>query len=114
MGKEILIDKYLGEAKKKPMKLSKCCNAKVVFNNATGDYVCSSCRNPVGRGGTYMKEGGSRGMSVEGLASHIKKKYGKTVKSNVLMRLMAEEGLHGDDDYPDMEDALRAVGVKVK
>ena len=60
----------------------------------------------------YLNEG--RGMSVEGLASHIKKKYGKTIKVKDLMRLMAEEGLHGDDDYPDMEDALRAVGVKVK
>jgi len=62
-----------------------------------------------------VSEGGPyRGMSVHGLASHIKKKYGRTIKSNDLMRLMAEEGLHGDDDWADMEDALRAVGVKIK
>jgi len=23
---------------------SKCCNYRIVFNNATGDYVCSGCR----------------------------------------------------------------------
>jgi len=42
--------------KKKPEKTSKCCNSKVVFNNATGDNVCSKCRNPVGKGESYMKE----------------------------------------------------------
>ena len=62
----------------------------------------------------YIGERGQYGMSVEGLAQHIKKKYGKTIKSDFLMRLMAEEGLHADDDWPDMEDALRAVGVKVR
>ena len=62
-----------------------------------------------------MLEGGPyRGMSVHGLASHIKKKYGRTVKASVVMDLMAEEGLHGDDDWPDMEDALASVGVKIK
>ena len=50
------IDKYLNEKKKKPMKKSKCCNGKVVFNNATGDHVCSVCRNPVGKSGSYMSE----------------------------------------------------------
>ena len=30
------------------------------------------------------------------------------------MQWMAEEGLHADDDYPDMLDALEAIGVKVK
>ena len=63
----------------------------------------------------YLGEGGPyRGMSVQGLAQHIKKKYGRTIKSDILMQLMAEEGLHADDDWPDMEDALRAVGVKIK
>ena len=28
---------------------SSCCNAKVVFNNATGDEVCSLCRLPIVR-----------------------------------------------------------------
>lgn len=63
----------------------------------------------------YLGEGGPyRGMSVQGLASAIKKKYGKRVKADVVQREMAENGLHGDDDYPDMLDALEAVGVKVK
>jgi len=63
----------------------------------------------------YLGEGGPyRGMSIEGLAKHIKKKYGKSVKSSVVTSAMAEEGLHGDDDWPDMEDALGAIGVKVK
>lgn len=63
----------------------------------------------------YLGEGGPyRGMSVHGIASHIKKKYGRTVKADIVMQLMAENGLHGDDDWPDMEDALRAVGVKIK
>ena len=63
----------------------------------------------------YLGEGGPyKGMSKEGLAKHIKKKYGKTVKYSVVASLMAEEGLHADDDWPDMEDALEAIGVKVK
>jgi len=53
-----LVDKYLDEAKKKHIKKSKCCGAKVVFNNATGDNVCSKCKNPVGKGDTYMSECG--------------------------------------------------------
>jgi len=28
-------------------KPSKCCGARVIFNNATGDYCCAECRNPV-------------------------------------------------------------------
>jgi hypothetical protein len=60
----------------------------------------------------YLGEG--RGMSVEGLANHIKKKYGKTVKYDVISSAMAEEGLHPDDDYPDLLDALEGIGVKVK
>ena len=51
-----LMEKYIGEAKKpKKVKKSKCCGAKVVFNNATGDNVCSECKNPVGKN-TYMSE----------------------------------------------------------
>ncbi len=26
---------------------SNCCDKKIIFNNATGDYVCSECRDPV-------------------------------------------------------------------
>jgi len=26
-------------------KISECCLAEVVFNNATGDYICSECRD---------------------------------------------------------------------
>jgi len=35
------------EAIEKDLKkenFSKCCNYRIVFNNATGDYVCSGCR----------------------------------------------------------------------
>ena len=28
----------------KKIKLSKCCEYKIIFNNATGDYICSGCR----------------------------------------------------------------------
>ena len=53
-----LVNKYIGEAKKKkkPIKRSKCCGAKVVWNPATGDTVCSSCRDRVPRGASYMSE----------------------------------------------------------
>ena len=47
---------YLNEKKEKLVKRSKCCGGKVVFNNATGDSVCSICRNPVKKGDTYMSE----------------------------------------------------------
>ncbi len=30
--------------KKKRVRMSKCCNYKVMFNHATGDWVCSGCR----------------------------------------------------------------------
>ena len=43
--KELKTWDMMSDAKNKPRK-SKCCGAKVVFNNATGDYVCSTCRNP--------------------------------------------------------------------
>jgi hypothetical protein len=63
----------------------------------------------------YLGEGGPyRGASVEGLAKEIKKKYGRSVKSSVVIGLMPEEGLHPDDDYPNLLDALEAIGVKVK
>lgn len=40
--------KYLNEAKKKKSKKkSKCCGADIVFNNATGDNVCSACRGRI-------------------------------------------------------------------
>ena len=40
--------KRKGLVGKKLAKGSKCCNYRVVFNNATGDYVCSGCRSRTG------------------------------------------------------------------
>jgi hypothetical protein len=31
---------------KDKIKLTVCCGGKLIFNNATGDYVCSICHSP--------------------------------------------------------------------
>jgi len=31
---------------KEKIRLTLCCNAELVFNNKTGDHVCSICRKP--------------------------------------------------------------------
>lgn len=30
----------------KKVRVSECCGEKIIFNHATGDEVCSLCRNP--------------------------------------------------------------------
>ena len=60
----------------------------------------------------YLGEG--KVMSMDGLASHIKKKYGRSISYNDLSSEMSQEGLHPDDDFPDLEDKLKGMGVKVK
>jgi len=107
-----LVEKYLGEGKytvKYKMKKSdKKISAAEYDDLKDAKNFLTSIKKDGGNGiiskdGKVIKEGGPyRGMSVHGLASHIKKKYGRTIKSNDLMRLMAEEGLHGDDDWADM------------
>lgn len=88
-----LVNKYLGEAKKKtPIKKSKCCGSKVVFNNATGDNVCSKCRNPVGKGDTYMSE---NILSAIGSIGRMPGTWGKRLGSfgTVLYRALDREGI---------------------
>ena len=39
--------KLSNQRRREREKLSHCCQAEVVFNNATGDHCCSKCRNPI-------------------------------------------------------------------
>ena len=51
-------------------------------------------------------------MTPETFAVRIAKDY-KEITVNEMMDLMSEEGLHPDDDSPDVEQALEGEGVKV-
>ncbi len=51
-------------------------------------------------------------MTPETFAVRIAKDY-KEIAVNEMMDLMSEEGLHPDDDGPDVEQALEGEGVKV-
>ena len=51
-------------------------------------------------------------MKAETFAVQIAKQF-KEITVNEMMDLMSEEGLHPDDDFPDVEQALEAEGVKV-
>ena len=52
-------------------------------------------------------------VSISYLAGMIKKKYGKSVSAEAVMDIMAEEGYHADDDYPDVVQELESIGVEV-
>lgn len=98
-----LIDKYLGEKKKKPIKKSKCCGGKVVFNNATGDNVCSVCRNPVGKN-TYMSEKWAKDVKIQHTGEH----EGKTV-AQLKKEIAALKGKSGNKEkMGELLFALRA------
>lgn len=51
-------------------------------------------------------------MNAQVFAERIAKQWTIITASRV-MDLMGEEGLHPDDDYPDVEQALEAEGVRI-
>lgn len=51
-------------------------------------------------------------MNAQNFAVRIAKSWTIITASRV-MDLMSEEGLHPDDDYPDVEQALEGEGVRV-
>jgi hypothetical protein len=73
------LERVIDEKKTKPIKKSKCCGAKVVFNNATGDEVCSACKGRIGKGDSYMSEAMQLVFS------------GKHLKDNILDDISVEE-----------------------